>query len=159
MKEVWISLRSGDCTDEFPANSTTNFFLRICGVKHKKHHRREHGVSKEEFSCTELIFLRSKTYCCYNSQSNKCKISSKCLNERTLEDCGDDPMSKYLKVLEKVVNLTSGKRDFRNIQHAAVTYEQTKKRLSYFYPEGKVEHDRRNTHRHISLKGQFNIKF
>ena len=36
MKKEWNSLRSGDCTDEFSANSRTSFFPRTCFVKHKK---------------------------------------------------------------------------------------------------------------------------
>ena len=95
MKKVWNSLRSGDCTDEFSVNSTTNFFSRTYFAKHKKHNTREPGLFKEEFRCTEMICPCSKTYCCYDSQSNKFKFSSKGLNNRRLEDSGDGPMSKY----------------------------------------------------------------
>ena len=49
------------------------------------------------------------------------------------EHCGDGgPMSKYRKVLEESVNVTSTNRGFRTIQHSIAAYEQTKKRLSYF---------------------------
>ena len=50
-------------------------------------------------------------------------------------------MSKYRKVLEEFVNVTSTSRGFRTIQHSVATYEQTKKRLSYFYPKRIVEED------------------
>ena len=80
MKQEWNSLRSGDCTDEFLANSTTIFFSRTCCAKHKKHDRRKRGLFKEEFRCTEMTCLCSKTYCCYDSQSNKFKVSSESLN-------------------------------------------------------------------------------
>ena len=93
MKKDWYSLRSGDCTDELSANSRTNFFPRTCCAKHKKHDRREPGLFKEVIRCTGIICLCSKTYCCYDSQSNKCKFSCKNLNKRTLEYSGDDPMS------------------------------------------------------------------
>ena len=83
MNEVWNSLRSGDCTDEFAVNSATTCFTRTRCVKHKKH-QRQPGVYKEECRCTERICLCSKTYCCYNSQSNKFEFSSKSLNGRTL---------------------------------------------------------------------------
>ena len=71
MKKEWNSLRSADFTDEFSANSTTNFFPRTCCAKHKKHDRREPGLFKEEFRCTEMIGLCSKTYCCFDLQSNE----------------------------------------------------------------------------------------
>ena len=64
------------------------------------------------------------------------------INKRTLEDCGDGgPMSKCRKVLEESVNVTSTNRGFRAIQHSIATYEQTKKRLTYFYPKRIVEED------------------
>ena len=50
-------------------------------------------------------------------------------------------MSKYRKVLEEAVNVTSTKRGFRMIQHNVATYEQTKKGLSYFYPKRIVQED------------------
>ena len=70
------------------------------------------------------------------------KFSSKRLNKRTLEDCGDGgPLSKYRKVLEESVNVTSTNRGFRTIQHSFAMYEQTKKGLSYFYPKRILEED------------------
>ena len=50
-------------------------------------------------------------------------------------------MSKYRKVLEETVNVTSTNRGFRTIQHSVSTYEQTRKSLSYFYPKRIVEED------------------
>ena len=87
-----------------------------------------------------MLCLCSRTYCCYDRKSNKYKFSSKGLNKRTLEDCGDGPMSKYRKVLEEAVNVTSTNRGFRTMTHSVVaTYEQTKKGLSYFYHKRLVE--------------------
>ena len=87
-----------------------------------------------------MLCLCSKIYCCYDKETNKHKFSSKGLNKRTLEECGDDgPMPKYCKVLEEAVNVTSTNRGFRAIQHNVATYEQTKKGLSYFYPKRIVE--------------------
>ena len=139
MKQEWSSLRRGDCTDEFSVISTTSFFPRTCCAMHKKHDRRESGLFKEEFHCSDFICLCSKTYCCYDSQSNKIKFSSEGFNKRTLEDCGDSPMSKYRKVLEEVDNVTSPNRGFRSIQRSVTTYEQTKKGLSYFCPTKNVQ--------------------
>ena len=69
------------------------------------------------------------------------KFSSKRLNKRTLEDCEDGPMSKYRKVLEEAANVTSTNRGFRTMKHSVATYEQRRKRLSYFCPKLFVEED------------------
>ena len=88
-----------------------------------------------------MLCLSSKTYCCYDKQTNKYKFSSKGLKKRILEDCGDGPMSKYRKVLEEAVNVTSTIREFRTIRHSVATYKQTQKRLPYFHPKRIVEED------------------
>ena len=119
-------LRTEDCKDDFTANATNNFFPRTCCTKHIKHDKREPGVFKGEFRCTEMLCLCSKTYCCFDSNSNEYKVSSKSLNERTLEDCSDAPMAKYRKVLDEVINITSTNRGCRTVHHSVATYEQTK---------------------------------
>ena len=60
----WDQLRSKECTDDFTANATDNFFPRTCCNTHKKFDKREPGLFKEEFSCAEIMCLCSKTYCC-----------------------------------------------------------------------------------------------
>ena len=138
-RNEWKAIRSRDCTDSFTANATSNLFPRTSCTAHKKHDKRRPGLFKEEFRCSEMLCLCSKTYCCYDRNSNKFKFSNKGLNKRTLEDCGDGPMTKYRKVLEEVVNVASTNREFRTMKHSVASYEQTKKRLSYFYPKGLVE--------------------
>ena len=127
----WEAICSRDCTDSFTANATGNFFPRTCCTAHKKHDKREPGLFKEEFRCSEMLCLCSKTYCCYDEKSNKYKFSSKGLNERTMEDCGDETMSKYRKVLAQAVNVTSTKRGFRTMKHSVATYE----RIVLFLPK------------------------
>ena len=142
----WKQIRSKYCTDNFIANVTDNFFPRTCCIVHKKHDKREPGLFKEEFRCAEMFCLCSKTYCSYDKQTNKHKFSSKGLNKRTLEECGDGgTMSKYRKVLEEAVNVTSTNRGFRRIQHCVATYEQTKRGLSYFHPKRIKEEDGKRT--------------
>ena len=87
-KTEWEIMRTENGQDDFTANATTNFFPWTCCTKHMEHDKREGGLFKEEFRCTKMLCLCSKTYCCYDSISNKYKISSKGLNKRTLEDCG-----------------------------------------------------------------------
>ena len=50
-------------------------------------------------------------------------------------------MSKYMRVLDEAINLTSKKRGLRTINHMVATHEQTKKGLSYFYPTRQVQGD------------------
>ena len=109
-KAEWELMGIKDCRDDFTANATSHFFRRTWCTKHKKHDKREPGLFKEEFRCTEVLCLCSKSYCCYDSNSNKYKFSTKCLNKRTLEDCGDGPMAKYRKVLDEFINVTSTNR-------------------------------------------------
>ena len=73
------------CT-ESPSPLSSN---RKCCVKHEQHDKREPGLIKEEFRCTDTLCLRSKTYCCCDVTSNKLKLSSKSLNKRFLEQSGD----------------------------------------------------------------------
>ena len=138
MREEWQRLRSNDCVESFTADAVANFFPRTCYVKHKQHDKREPGLFKEEFRCTEMLCLCCKTYCCYDVTSNELKFSSKGLNKRVLEQSGDGPLEKYRWVLNEKVNVTSNNRRFRTNNHSVATYELVKKGLSYF---GKVETD------------------
>ena len=88
-----------------------------------------------------MIGLCSKTYCCYDANSDKYKFSSKGLNKRTLEETGDGPLEKYQQVIEEIINLKSTNRGFRTINLCVAIYEQTKKGLSYFYPKRIVSSD------------------
>ena len=137
----WEQLRSKDCTDNFTANATDIFSPELV-VMPTRNMIRESQASSKKNLYVQKCCVSSKTYCCYDKHTNKYKFSSKRLNKRTLEDCGDGgSMSKYRKVLEESVNVTSTNRGFRTIQHSVATYEQTKKGLSYFYPRRIAEED------------------
>ena len=140
MRAEWQRLRSNDYVDSFTADAVANLFPRTCCVKHKQHGKREPGLFKEEFRCTEMLCLCS-TNCCYDVTSNKFKFSSKGLNKRVLEQSGDGPLEKYRRVLNEKVNVISNNRGFRTNNHSVATYEQVKKGLSYFYPKRIVETD------------------
>ena len=140
-KAEWGLLRTEDCKDDFTANAATNFFPRTCCTQDMKHDKREPGLFKEEFRCTEMLCSCSKTHCCYDSNSNKYKFRSKGLSKRSLEDCGDSPMAKYRKVLDEFINVTSINRGVRTGHNSVATFEQTKKGLSYFYPKRIVDAD------------------
>ena len=53
----WDQLRSKDCTDNFTANATDNFFPRTCCNVHKNHDKREPGLFKEEFRRIKIAKL------------------------------------------------------------------------------------------------------
>ena len=141
MRTEWQRLQSNDSVDSFTANAVANFFPRTFCVKHKQHDKKELGLLKEEFRCTEMLCLCSKTYCCYDVTSDKIKFSSKGLNKRVMEHSGDGPLEGYRRVLNEKVNVTSINRGFRTNNHSVATYEQVTKCLSYIYPKRIVETD------------------
>ena len=141
MRAEWQKFRSNDCVDNFTADAVANFLPRTCCVKHKQLDKKEPGLFKEEFRCTEMLCLCSKTYCCYDVISNKLKFSSKGLNKRVLEQSGDGPLEKHRRVLNEKVNVTSNNRGFRTNIQSVATYKQVNKCLSYFYPKRIVETD------------------
>ena len=143
-RQLWSDMRANDCDDNFEANPTTNFFPRTCCEKHAQHDKREPGLFKEEFRCTEMIALCSKTYICYDSHTKTTKLSSKGLNKNTLLE--GEPMAKYRKTLEEQESTTSVNHGFRVVDSKNVqTYEQTKRGLSYLYGKRKVRDDGRHT--------------
>ena len=89
MGAEWQRLRSNDCVDTFTADAVADFFSRTCCVKHKQYDKREPGLFKEEFRCTEMLCLCSETYCCYDVTFIKLKSSSKDLKKRVLEQNAD----------------------------------------------------------------------
>ena len=88
-----------------------------------------------------MLYRCSKTYCCCDVASNKCKFSSKGLKKRVLKQSGDGPQDNYRWVLDEKVNNTSTNIGFGTNNQTVATYEQLKKKLEYFYPEGIVESD------------------
>ena len=83
----------------------------------------------------------SKTFCCYDSKSQKYKFSSKGLNKRAVEDSGDGPMAKYRQVLVEAKSLKSTNRGIKRLQ----LLNKLEKGLRYFYPKWEVECDGINT--------------
>ena len=88
-----------------------------------------------------MLCLCRKTYCCYDNKSDKFNFSSKGLNSRVLEDSEDGPMSKYRRVLDEAINLTSTNEGLKTVNHMVATYEQTKKGVSFLYPKRQVQDD------------------
>ena len=94
--------------------------------------KKEPGFFKEECRGSKMLCLGNEKNCCYDSCSNKNEFSSRRLNKRTFERSGDRPKAKYRKFLEETGNVKPTKAGFRKKNHSIVTYEHTKKGLSYF---------------------------
>ena len=141
MRAQWQRLWSNDCVDSLTADAVVIFFPRTRCVKHKQQDKREPGLFKEEFRCTEMLCLCIKTYCCYDITFNKLKFSSKSHNERVLEQGGDGPLEKYRRVLSENVNVTWNNRGLGTNCHSVATYEHVKKSLYYFYTKPLVDSD------------------
>ena len=60
----------------------TFFSPRTCCNANKKQNKREPGLFKEEFRCAQMLCLCSKTYCCYDKETNTNKFSSRGLNKK-----------------------------------------------------------------------------
>ena len=116
IRAEWQRLQSNDCVDSFTADAVAIFFPRLCCVKHKQHNKRKPGFLKEEFRCTEMFCLCSKTYWCYGITSIKLKFDNKGHKKRILEQSGDEALEKYHRVLNEKVNVTSNNRGFRKKQ-------------------------------------------
>ena len=125
-KVEWKLVRTENCKDGFTANAATNIFPGTCSTEHKSQDKREPGLFKAEFRCTEMLCLCSEIFC-YDTNSEKYKFSSKSLKKRTLNDFGDGPMTQYLKVLDEFINVTSTNKGFRAAHYSVATCEQTKK--------------------------------
>ena len=60
-KAQWTLIRRNDCRDDFIADADNKTFPRTCCAVHGKHEKRKSGLFKEEFRCTEMLCLCSKT--------------------------------------------------------------------------------------------------
>ena len=135
MKKLWQNCRWGDCSEkEFKADGRFNFFPRNCCSLHNKYDQRTPGLFKEEFRCTGMVALCSKTYCCYDEVSETVKLSCKGINKSTLKD--DNPMLKMRNVLQKQDEVTTTNRGFRVVNQKEIcTYELKKTRSLLLLPE------------------------
>ena len=97
----------------------------------------EPGLIKEEFRCSEMLWVCSKSYHCYETTFNKLNLRSKGLKKRKLVQNGDVPPEKNLKLLDDRVNFTYINRSFRTKDKTAAFFKQTKRGFFYFFSERK----------------------
>ena len=84
-----------------PGKLQGEHWIGIAKICHKQLDKRQLGLYREEFRCTEMLCLCSKTYCCYDVPSNELKFKIKDLNKCVLEQSGDGRLEKYRKVLNE----------------------------------------------------------
>ena len=128
LRAEWPRLGSNECVDSFTADAPANLSPRTCCVKHIPHDRRDPGLFKEEFRCTEMLCMCIKSYCCYYVTSNYLMFSSKCLNKSLLEQSSNGLLDKYRRVLNQEVNVTSNKRRFQTNNHSVDSGSQNRLR-------------------------------
>ena len=97
MKLMWEKKRENDCRMILDPMNTT-IFPRNCCQQHWKSNQRTLEFFKEEFRCTEMVALCSKTYCCFDESTRITKLSCKGLNKNSLND---EPINKYRAVLKE----------------------------------------------------------
>ena len=120
MQSLWYWMRQSECSDNCAANSSSDFFPQECCNKHANFDKSTPGLFKEEFRCSEMIALCSKTYRCYDEQSDTVKLSSKGLNKNNIKE----PLAKYRKVLFDEERVYSTNRGFGVVDNKKVcTYE------------------------------------
>ena len=93
-----------------------------------------------------MLGLCIKIYCCYDTTSNKLKLSSKGLNYQIQQQSGDGPLEEFREVLDERVSSTSTNKGFRTKDHTVAIYEETNRGKSYFQPKGLVEDDGSHTY-------------
>ena len=120
----------------------TIFSLEIAVMSTRSMIRESQVSSKKSLYVRKCFVSVTKLIVVMINRLNSTRLAARDLIKKTLEDCGvGGPMAKYLKVMDESVDVTSTNRGFRTIQHSVATYEQIKKRLSYYDPKRKAEED------------------
>ena len=104
---------------------------------------REPGLFKEVFTCTEMLCLCSRVVghtAAMTSPLINLNLAVKVATSAYWNRAATDRW-RSIGVLNEKVNVTSNNRGFRTNNHSVATYEQVKKRLSYFHPKRIVESD------------------
>ena len=134
----WDQLRSKDCTDNFTADATDNFSTALAVMSTRNMIRENQVSSKKSLDVQK---------CCV-SVPKHIVVMIKRLKSTPVKDSIKEYW-KSVAMADQCQSIATGWRnllmyystntEFRTIQHNVATYEQTKKRLSYFYPKKIVE--------------------
>ena len=77
-----------------------NFLWKLFALNTKKHDKRKPCLFRKKLTCLEMLFLCSKTFCCYDTVSNKLISNNKGFHKQTLKPSGVGPRQKYRRVLD-----------------------------------------------------------
>jgi len=102
-----------------------------------KHDSRTPGLFKQEFSGTAMVALNSKTYVCWNTETDETKASAKGISKRlnTLEG------KTYKDVLTTGKPFTGTNIGFQYLNNSMYTYRQMRAGLTYYYAKRQVSPD------------------
>ena len=89
--------------------------------KAPKNDKKEPGLFKEEFTCTKMLYLCSKTCCCYDISTKNYHLRSKDLNKFVLKQNSYWSSEKDRRVLVENSNYTSTSRSFWTNNHVVAT--------------------------------------
>ena len=135
-------------TDTSTDNATDKCFTEFAATHTKKNTMR----GKQAFLTINLHAQR----CCLHAvkrivavfkrtENSGFKLSSKSVNKRTFEDCGDGQMLKFRKVSNEYEQVVSTKKRLGTAQHRVAIYGQTRKVLSHCYSQTIAEEDGKQT--------------
>ena len=102
-----------------------------------KHDSRTPGLFKQEFSGTAMVALNSKTYVCWNTETDETKASAKGISKRLNELEG----KTYKDVLTTGQPFTGTNIGFRYLNNSMYTYKQMRAGLTYYYAKRQVGPD------------------
>ena len=84
IRSVWFWMRQSNCSDNFVPNSSSNFIPGECCKNYAAaaFDKRTPELFKEDVRCSEMIALCSKTYCCYDEETETVRLYSKGLKKQ-----------------------------------------------------------------------------
>ena len=108
---------------------------RACSDTLRKE-KRTPGLFKVEFEGIGIIALNSKTYCCWNEDDSKTKVSSKGLSKRNALK-----KQQFASVLQTKTPVSGTNKGFIKVGEKTYTYTQKRSGLTYFYAKRQVMRD------------------
>ena len=120
--------------DEFSATRHL-WFLRHDTPWNATYDKRKPGLFKVEWKADGFVGLKSKTYCCWGTESNKASC------KRHYQETEQPSEEVYLNVLQTQRSQSDENRGFPVVANKVLTFAQHRTGFSYFYPKRKVLED------------------
>ena len=115
--------------------------MKDCCKQVNKFDQRTPGLFKEEFTGTGIISLNSKTYYCWDNNTNTTKSRAKGLKQKQ----NNLTKQSFLKVLQSKQSFTGTNTGFIRRGVKIYTYSQDKKALTYLYTKRHLLSDHVST--------------